>query len=182
MKKHKQKKPRNTHTQSLLLPNLQIDLVLMDTLPHFTPKSVIPYPPSNSNANTSNASTATTTHQLTIQTLLPYSNTTLQPSKIIPAPPLAPQPKLLNYSNTPQISTQPINFVRTDKIHSSELPQPIHFLSNINDTPYDISLLSDTSIPDPTNSQFSSPTPSRNANNPFNPPQGPITNTERLLS
>ena len=34
---HKHKKPRNTHTQSLLLPNLQIDLVLLDTpptLPH----------------------------------------------------------------------------------------------------------------------------------------------------
>ena len=30
---HKHKKPRNTHTQSLLLPNLQIDLVLLDNLP-----------------------------------------------------------------------------------------------------------------------------------------------------
>ena len=34
---HKHKRPKNTHTQSLLLPNLQIDLVLLDTppiLPH----------------------------------------------------------------------------------------------------------------------------------------------------
>ena len=37
IKNHKHKKPRSTHTQSLLLPNLQIDIVLLDTpptLPH----------------------------------------------------------------------------------------------------------------------------------------------------
>ena len=37
LKNHKHKKPKNTPTQSLLLPNLQRDLVLLDnppTLPH----------------------------------------------------------------------------------------------------------------------------------------------------
>ena len=33
IKNHKHKKQRNAHTQSLLLPNLQIDLVLLDTPP-----------------------------------------------------------------------------------------------------------------------------------------------------
>ena len=33
IKNHKYKKPRNTHTQSLLLPNLHIDLLLLDTPP-----------------------------------------------------------------------------------------------------------------------------------------------------
>ena len=45
IKSHKHKKLRNNPTQSLLLPNLQIELVLLDTLPHITPQSVIPYPP-----------------------------------------------------------------------------------------------------------------------------------------
>ena len=45
IRKPKHKKQKNTHTQSLLLPNLQIDLVLLDTLPPFTPQSVIPYLP-----------------------------------------------------------------------------------------------------------------------------------------
>ena len=62
------------------------------------------------------------------------------------------------------------------------MPQPIHTVSNINDTRHDISLLSDNSISDPISSQFSSPTPSQIANNPFNPPQGVISNIERLLS
>ena len=62
------------------------------------------------------------------------------------------------------------------------MQQPIHTVSHINDTTHDISLLSDTSISDPTSSQISSPTPSQNAGNPFNPPQGPVTNFERLLS
>ena len=88
----------------------------------------------------------------------------------------------LNYSNTPQLSTQPTNFAKADKISSSELPQPIHTASTINDTTHDISLLSDTSNPESISSQFSSPTASQIANNPFNPPQGPITNIERLLS
>ena len=119
------------------------------------------------------------------QTLLRYSgflsNTTLQPPTLIPAP-RAPQPKLLSYSNTPQFSTQPINFANTDKTHSSELSQPIHTVLNINDTTHDISLLSDTSISDAISSQFFSPTPSQFTSSPFNPPQGPITNIERLLS
>ena len=72
--------------------------------------------------------------------------------------------------------------MQTHKTSSSELPQPIHTVSTINDTTHDISLLSDTSNPDPISSQFSSPTASRTTNNPFNPPQGLITNLERLLS
>ena len=59
IKSHKHKKLRNTTTQLLLVPNLQIDLVLLDNLPHFTPQSVIPSHPSKSNANTPNASTTT---------------------------------------------------------------------------------------------------------------------------
>ena len=62
------------------------------------------------------------------------------------------------------------------------MPQPIHTVSNIPDTTHDISLLSDTSISDPISSHFFSPTASQIANNPFNPPQGQITNFERLLS
>ena len=60
--------------------------------------------------------------------------------------------------------------------------QLINTVSNINDTTQDISLFSDTSNSNPISSQFSSPTASQIANNPFNPPQGPITNFERLLS
>ena len=67
-------------------------------------------------------------------------------------------------------------------LHCSELPQPIHTVSNIHDTTHDVCLLSDTSNFDPISSQFSSPTASQIANNPFNPPQGQITNFERLLS
>ena len=62
------------------------------------------------------------------------------------------------------------------------MPQPIHTVPNIHDTTHTISLLSDTSNSDPISSQFSSPTASQIANNPFNPPQGQITNFERLLS
>ena len=182
IKSHKHKKLRNT-TQSLLLPNLQIDLVLLDTLRHFTPQSVIPYPPIKVKRQ---HQTQAQEHQINTQSHLPYSdfllNTTLPPPVLIPAPQRAPQPELLNYSHTPQFSTQSINFANTDKTHSSELPQPIHTVSHINDTTHDISLLSDTSISDPTNSQISSPTPSQIANNPFNPPQGPVKNFERLLS
>ena len=124
--------------------------------------------------------------QITTQIFLPYSgflpNTTLPPPTLIPAPPQAPQLELLNYSNTPQFSTQPINFANTDKTRSSELSQPIHTVSNINDTTHDISLFSDTSISESINSQFSSPTSSQIAHKIFNPPQGPITNIECLLS
>ena len=88
----------------------------------------------------------------------------------------------MNYSNTPQFSTQPINFANTDKTHSSELPQPIHTVYNIPELSHDISLLCDSSNSDQLKSQIPSPTLSRIANNPFNPPQGPATNLERLLS
>ena len=124
--------------------------------------------------------------QITAKILLPYSghlpNTTLPPPTIIPTPPRAPQPELLNYSNTPQFSTPAINFANTDKTSSSELPQPIHTVSIIHDTKHDISLLSGTFNSDPIGSKFSSPTASEIANNPFNPPQGQITNFERLLA
>ena len=117
---------------------------------------------------------------------MPYSGflpiTTLPPPTLIPAPPRAPQPELLNYSNTPQFSTQPINFANTDKTSGSDLPQPIHTVSNIHDTPHVTSLLSDTSNSDSISSHFSSPTASQIANNPFNSPQGQITNFECLLS
>ena len=62
------------------------------------------------------------------------------------------------------------------------MPQPIHTVSQLPETPHDISLLSDNSNSDPLSSQISSPTPSQIANNPFNPPQGPVTNLERILS
>ena len=62
------------------------------------------------------------------------------------------------------------------------MPQPNHTLSNITDIPQDISRNSDTSISDPLSTHFSSPIPSQIANNPFNPPQGPISNIERSLS
>ena len=101
---------------------------------------------------------------------------------LTPDSPRAPQPELLNYSNTPQFSTQPINFANTDKTHSSELPQPIHTVSHLSETPHDISLLSDTSYCDPISSKLSSRTPSQIASNPFNPPQEPISNIERILS
>ena len=101
---------------------------------------------------------------------------------VVPAFPRAPQPELLNYSHTPQFFTQPINFANTDKTSSSELPQPIHSVSSIHGTTHDINLLSDTSNSDPNSSQFSSPTASQIANNPFNPPQGQITKFERFLS
>ena len=105
---------------------------------------------------------------------------TLQASTIIPAPPRAPQSELINYSKTPQFSTQTNSFANTDKTSSSELPQPIHTVLNINDTPQDISL-SQTPL-DPLSSQFSSPTPSQFASNPFNPPQVAVSNMEGLLS
>ena len=62
------------------------------------------------------------------------------------------------------------------------MPQPIHTVSHLPETPHDISLLSDNSNSDPLSSQISSPTPSQIANNPFTPPQGPVTNLERILS
>ena len=184
IKQPQNKKPRKTHTQSLLLPNLQIDLVLLDTPPHFTPQSVIPYPPSKSKTNTPNASITTKTNNCTnfIAILWFSSKYDTPPPTFIPAPPQAPQLELLNYSNTPQFSTQPINFANIDKTISSELPQPIHTVSNFHNTRQGISLLSDTSNFDQISSQFSLPTASQIANNPFNPPQRQITNFERLLS
>ena len=68
-------------------------------------------------------------------------------------------------------------------MNSSELPQPIHTVSHLPETPHDISLLSDKSNSDPLSSQVSSPTPSQIARNPFSPPQeGSVTNLERILS
>ena len=104
-------------------------------------------------------------NQINIQALLPSSgflaNTPLQPPTNRPAPPRTPQPELINYSNTPQFSTQPIIFANADKTSSSELPELIHIVLNINNTPQDTGLISDTSSSDPLSSQFSSPTPSK---------------------
>ena len=80
------------------------------------------------------------------------------------------------------MSTQRINFGDTNKTSSSELAQSIYTVSNIDDTQQDISLISDTSTSDPLSSQFSSPTPSQIASNPFNPPQETVTIIERILS
>ena len=125
-------------------------------------------------------------HQIYTQNSLPYSgfinNRTLQPPTLIPAPPQALQTEPINYSNTPQFSTQLLNFANTDKTNSSKLPQPIHTVSTGHDILQDIRLISDTSISDPHSSQLSSPTPSKIASNPFNTPQGPVTNFEHLLS
>ena len=176
IKNHKHKKPRNTQSQSLLLPSVQIYFVLLDTpptLPH-NRKSHIPH------------QSQTQIHQTaTAQTLLLYSgflsNTALPTPTLIPAPPRGPHSELLIYSNTPQLSAQPINFANTDKTSISELPQPIHTVSNFHDTTHDISLHFDNFHFDPLCSPFSSPTASQMASNPFNPPQGQITNFERLL-
>ena len=117
---------------------------------------------------------------------MPYwgfiANPTFQPPTTLPASPRAAQHELVNYSNTPKFSTQHINFPNTDKTNSSELPQPIHTVSKITDTSQDINLISDISISDPVSSQFYSPTASQIASNPFNSPQGPVANIERLLS
>ena len=132
--------------------------------PHFTPQSVIPYPPSIFIAILWFSSKYDTPHAHLYQLLHEHHN-------------------LLNYSNTPPpISTQPINFANTNKTISSELPQPTHTASVIHDTTHDISLLSDTSNCDPISAQFSSPTASQISKYPFNPPQEQITNFERLLS
>ena len=181
LKNHKHKKPTNNLAQSLLLPNLQIDVVLLDTPPFYpTISNPIPYYQSQTQIHQTQAQQQ---HQIYTLTLSPYSgflaNTTLQLPTIIPAPPLAPQPELINYSNLPKFSTQPINFANTDKTSSSELPQPIHTFSNIHDTLQDISPISDTSISDPLSSQFSLPTASQIASNLFNQCIGKQPDTTR---
>ena len=118
---------------------------------------------------------------------MPYSiflaNAILQQqTPLKPAQPRASQPKLPNYSITLQDYAHLIEFDKTDKTNSSELSQLINTASTIETAPQDITFLSDTSSSDPLNSQFSSTTPSQIANNPFNPPQGPGSNIERLLS
>ena len=62
------------------------------------------------------------------------------------------------------------------------MPQSIQTVSNIIDTPQEISLISDTFISDILSSQFPSPTPSEIANNLVIPPQKSISKIERLLS
>ena len=105
-----------------------------------------------------------------------------QQTPLKPAQPRAPQPKLPNYSITLQDSAHLIEFDKTDKTNSSELPQLINTASTIETAPQDITCISDTSSSCPLNSQFFSPTPSQFADNPSNPPQGPGSNIERLLS
>ena len=107
------------------------------------------------------------------------TNATLQQPTLIPAPPLARQPELSNYSNYNNSSLNPISLAKTS---SSEVPRPIHTVSNIDNAPKVFNLISGTSIPDPLSSHFSSPTLSKTASNPYNPAQGAVTNIERLLS
>ena len=119
------KKPRNTFTRPLLMPNLQIHLVLLDTPPPPHPAITNTIPNYQSQAQVDQAQTQQ--QQINTQTLLPQSGfiaITLQQALLIPSPTRAPQ-------------TQPINFANTNKTHSSELPQPIHSASNINE-PQDI--------------------------------------------
>ena len=79
-KNHKHKKPRNTHTHSLLLPNLQIDLVLLYTPPPLYPTIGNPICP-HQNQTQIHQTQAQQQQQITAQILLPYSgflpNTTL---------------------------------------------------------------------------------------------------------
>ena len=90
--------------------------------------------------------------QITTKTLLPYSifiaNATLSQTRLIPAPTLAPKPKLLNHSSTPHLSTQPMNLANRNTASCSELPQPMHTVSNREVTPQVISFISDTSVYD----------------------------------
>ena len=158
-----------------------------------TTTTTIHYPPSESNANIPDAGTTTTTTTTTITTTLPpincfaplfwiFTTHTTTSSNFITSSTASTTTRTSYYSNILQFSTPPINFANTDKTHIFELPQPIHTVSNINEPPHDFSLLSDNSISEPLSSQFSSATPSQFANNPFNPPQGPISNIQRLLS
>ena len=98
---------------------------------------------------------------------MPFSGFITNPilqTPLIPAPPRAPQPELINYSKTPQISTQPINVAHTNKTSSSEKPQLIHTDFNIDDVPL--------------SSQFCSSKSSQIEKNLVNPPQRPVTNIE----
>ena len=94
--------------------------------------------------------------------------------------PRVPKPELSDYSITTQMSTQPINFAITDKTQSSELPQPIHTVSNLIEL-RDISLISECPNSEPLSSQFSLPTSSQIGINPFRPPQRQVTSLEREI-
>ena len=163
------------HTQSSLLPNLQVDLALLDT-PSLYPSVSNPISIYQSQAQIHHVKIQQQQQQqINKQILLPYpgivTNATLhQQTTLIPAPPRALQPEPLTYSNRTQFLTQPINFANTDNTGSSELPQPIHTVSTKEAVPQDISHISDTSNSDPFSSQFSSPTQSQSVNDPFNPP------------
>ena len=163
IKNHKHKKPKNTPTQSLLL---QTDLVLLENPPPpLYPTISNPIWTYQSQALIHQTQAQQQPNQINIQALLPSSgclaNTPFQPPTIRLAPPRIPQPELINYSNTPQFSTEPIIFANADKTSSSEVPELIHIVLKINNTPHDIGLISDTSSADPLRSQFSSPTPSK---------------------
>ena len=62
------------------------------------------------------------------------------------------------------------------------MPLLIHTVSNINEAPQDISLISDTSNSEPFSSQITSPAPSQTSSIPFNLPQRPVTSIGGILS
>ena len=184
IKFHRHRRPKNIHNQSLILPNLQIDLVLWTLIPLF-PSDSNPISIYQSQLQIHQAQTQQqrqfntqcfllysdflTKATTTISALLRFSykynyNTMRLQYQISPIPdqPRALQPELLNYSNTPQFLTQTFSFINTDKTGTSELPQPFHTVSTIEVAPQDISLISisDTSKFDPLVSKFSLPTPS----------------------
>ena len=141
IRSNKHKKLRNIQTRSLLLPNLQIDLVLLKIHPPFHPTVSNPVPTYHRLAQI-HIRQAQQQQQINTETLLPNSsfiaNATLQQTPLIPAPEKAPH--LIKYSNTPQFSTQPIIFANTNKKSTSELSHLIHTFSKINDTRQDNSL------------------------------------------
>ena len=107
-------RPKNTHTQPLLLPNLLFELALLDTPPPYpTINNPIPTYQSQVHIHQAQAQPQQQQQQKNTLDLLPYSgfirNALLQP-------------ELLNNSNTPHFSTQPINFASTNRTSSYELP------------------------------------------------------------
>ena len=165
------KKMRNTLTRSLLLLNLQIDLVLLET-PLASPRNELYRNHlSDASANTTNANTTVTTNKHSnISALLRLfcKHCTTDTTYTCPTESITTTNN--NYCNTSQFATQQINFARTSKTHSSEQQQPIHYVSTINE-PQDISQISDSSNSMPLSFHFSSPIPSQIAISSFNPPQ-----------
>ena len=160
IKNYKHKTPRNILNRSLLLLNLQIDLVVRNTPPLY-PIINNHIPTYQIQAQAHQAQKEQQQQPENTQTLLSYSgfiaNETLQHSTFRIAP-----------SGAPQLETQPNNFANTSATHCLELPRLIHTVSNINERLQDISFFSDSSNTEQIRSQFSSPTPSKFKNKPVN--------------